>query len=102
MIEALGIARGDVAGDAFIKTKFCEEAKGGGEALFAMATFFRGSRKHRRTRNAIHEGVVRLRRGCRWRHGTSLKHGGVEELCPSAKRLGRGMKLEERHATKGC
>lgn len=41
-IEALGIARGDVAGDAFVKTIFSEEAKGGGEAFFAMAALLGG------------------------------------------------------------
>ena len=48
MIEPLGIARGDVAGDAFIKAKAREEAKRGGEALFAMAALFGDIRELRR------------------------------------------------------
>ena len=102
MIEALGIARCDVAGDAFIKTKFGEKTKGSGEAFFAMAALFGRSGEDGRTRNTIHESGVRLRRGRCLRHGTSLRHDGAKELCPSAKQLGREMKIEDCHATKNC
>src|SRR5215467_16101290 len=55
MIQTLRVPRGDMAGDALVKTKFGEETKGSGEALFAMAALFGGSSKDRRTRNTIHE-----------------------------------------------
>ena len=75
MIEPLGIACGDVAGDAFIKAEAREETKSGGEALFAMAALFGGSRKDRRARNAVHEGAVGRRSGSRgW-----LRHGNLRE-----------------------
>jgi hypothetical protein len=89
MIEPLGIARGDVAGDAFIKAEAREEAESGGEALFAMAALFGGSRKDGRARNAVHERAVGRRSGGRgW-----LRHGNLREgegkLCLSARQMGR-------------
>src|SRR5712692_3126001 len=92
MIEPLGIACGDVAGDAFIKAEAREETKSGGEALFAMAALFGGSRKDGRARNAVHEGAVGQRSGGRgWlRHGNLREvEGWREELCLSARQLGR-------------
>jgi hypothetical protein len=92
MIKPLGIARGDVASDAFIKAEAREEAKSGGEALLAMAALFGGNRKNRRARDAVREGAVGRRSGGRgW-----LRHGNLrgaeswrEELCLSARQLGR-------------
>ena len=92
MIEALGIARGDVAGDAFVKAEPREEAKGGGEALFAVAALFGGSSKDGRARDAVHESAGRRRSGgWRWlRHLNLLEAcNWQEELCLSAGRLGR-------------
>jgi hypothetical protein len=92
MIEPLGIARGDVAGDAFIKAEAREEAKGGGEALFAMAALFGGSGKDGRARNAVDEGAVGRRSGGRgWlRHGNLREEANRrEELCLSARQMGR-------------
>ena len=40
MVRTLGIARGDVAGHAFVKSKLGEEAEGGGKTLLAVAAFF--------------------------------------------------------------
>ncbi len=92
MIELLGIARGDVAGNSFIKAEAREEAKSGGKALFAMAALFGGSREDGRARNAIHESAAGRRSGGRgWlRHGNLRKADGWrEELCLSAPQLGR-------------
>jgi hypothetical protein len=41
-IVALGIARGDMPGDTFIKTKFGEEAKSGSEPFLAVTAFLGG------------------------------------------------------------
>jgi hypothetical protein len=92
MIEPLGIARGDMAGDALIKAEAREEAKSSGKALFAMAALFGGSRKNGRARDAVHEGAVDRRSGGRgW-----LRHGNLrdavswrKELCLSAQQLER-------------
>jgi len=92
MIEPLGIARGDVPGDAFIEAEAREEAKRGGEALFAMATLFGGSGKDGRARNAVHESAVGRRSGGRgWlRHGNLREEANRrEELCLSARQMGR-------------
>src|SRR5215472_10645805 len=62
-IEALRIARGDVAGDAFIKSKFGEEAKSGGQTLLAMTALLGGRSENGRARKAIHESTARLRCG---------------------------------------
>src|SRR5437870_3798894 len=59
MIEALGVACGDVAGDAFVKTEFGEEAKSASEALLAVAALFGGGRKDGRARNTLHKVTVR-------------------------------------------
>lgn len=59
MIDAFGIARGDVAGDAFVKTKFGKETKSGGEAFLAMTAFFGRSGEDRRAGDALHEGTAR-------------------------------------------
>jgi hypothetical protein len=85
MIKPLWIARGDVAGDAFIKAEAREEAKGSGEALFAMAALLGRSGKGGRARNAVREGAVGRRSGGRgWlRHGNLRE--GEEELCLSAR-----------------
>jgi hypothetical protein len=91
MIEPLGIARGNVAGDAFIKTEAREEAKSGGEALLAMATLLGGTRKDGRARNAVCERLVGWRSGGRgWRHG-NLRDGESwkKRLCLSGRQLGR-------------
>jgi len=92
MIEPLGIARSDVAGDALIKAEAREEAKSGGEALFAMAALFGGSGKDGRTRDAVHEGAVG-RRSCgrRWLRHANLdeEESWKEELCLSGRQLGR-------------
>ena len=98
MIELLGIARGDVAGDAFIKAEAREEAKSSGEPLFAMAALFGGSGKDGRARNAVHEGAAGRRSGGRgW-----LRHGNLREAvgwrdCASAR-----SRWEERSAGQGC
>ena len=41
-IGPLGIARGDVAGDAFVEAELGKEAKGSGEAFLAMTALFGG------------------------------------------------------------
>jgi len=89
VIEPLGIAGGDVAGDAFIKAVAREEAKSGSEALFAVAALFGGTGKDGRARNAVDEGAVGRRSGGRgWlRHGDLRE--GEGELCLSARKLGR-------------
>jgi hypothetical protein len=92
MIEPLGIAGGDVAGDAFIEAEAREEAKRGGEALFAMAALFGGRCKDGRARNAVDEGTVGRRSAGRgWlRHGNLREEANRrEELCLSARQMGR-------------
>src|SRR5215472_1071243 len=82
MVEALGVACGDVAGDAFVKTEFGEEAKSASEALLAVAAFFGGGREDGRARHALHKVTERgLGSGRRWlRHqnllGTRVRGGG--------------------------
>jgi hypothetical protein len=63
VIEALGVAGGNVAGDAFVKAESRKEAKGRSEALLAVAAFFGGIGENGRTRDALHEGTVRWRSG---------------------------------------
>ena len=36
VVEPLGVARGDVAGDALVEAELAEQAEGGGEALLAV------------------------------------------------------------------
>ena len=55
MIEPLGIARGDVAGPAFVKAIAREEAEGRGEALLAVAPLFGKRGKDGRAGNAIEQ-----------------------------------------------
>src|SRR5260370_6119543 len=85
MIEPLGIARGDVAGDAFIKAEAREEAKSSGEALFAMAALFGGRGKNGRARDAGPEGAGDPRSGGRgWLGAANLREEKrlEEELGP--------------------
>src|SRR5262245_1013139 len=46
-VRVLGIAAGDVAGDAFIEAEAREQAEGGGDALLAMQALFGGRRELR-------------------------------------------------------
>jgi len=75
MIEAFGIACGDVASDAFVEAKFSEEAERSGEALFAVAAFFGRSSENGRARDAVHKASVGLSSG-RW-----LRHPGLPVEC---------------------
>jgi hypothetical protein len=63
MIEPLRIARSDVAGNAFIKAKARKEAKGCGEALFAVTALLGRIGENGRARDAVHEGAVGWRSG---------------------------------------
>lgn len=84
-IKPLGIARGNVAGDAFIKTKFSEEPKGSSEAFFAMTALLGGRSKNGRARDTLHECVVRLRRRYRLRHEDLHGNEGGGRNCASTK-----------------
>ena len=42
MVEALGIACRDVAGDALVEAELPEQSEGGGEALLAVAALVGG------------------------------------------------------------
>jgi len=75
-VGPLGIARSDVAGDAFVEAELGEEAKGSGEALLAMTALFGGRGKNRWTRNALHESAVGWRSGGRgWLWHADLRKG---------------------------
>jgi hypothetical protein len=92
MVEPLGIARGDMAGDTFIKAEAREEAKSGSEAFFSMTALFGSSRKDGRSRHAVHEGAMNRRSDGRgWLRHESLREEEScrQELCLRARRLGR-------------
>src|SRR5215467_13346086 len=55
-----------------------------------MAALFGRSCKNGRTRNAIHESGMGLRRGPWLRHGTSRRHGGAKEIVPQCDAIGKG------------
>src|SRR5215471_4702907 len=74
-IKLLGIARGDVAGDAFVEAKFCKEPERGSKTFLAVAALFRGRGEDGRARDPVHEGAVRGRSGGRRR----LRHGSLRE-----------------------
>ena len=103
-IEALGIARGDVSGDAFVETIFGEEAKRGGQAFLAMATLFGGRMECRRARETLHKRGVSLRRGRRLRHeDLQWNAGGAEGIVPQDKEVGKRNELEKKRlAPKTC
>ena len=75
-----------MAGDTLVKTKFGEEPKSGGEAFLAMAALFGGRSENGRTRNAVHECGVRLRRRRRLRHGDLHGNEVGERNCALTKR----------------
>src|SRR6266478_3813362 len=95
MIEALRIARGDMAGDAFVKSAARKKAGRAGELFFAMTPLLGGSGKHGRAGDALdlrlylgHKTLLagcgllyRIRRGC----GEGFS-GGVAKFLDKIKR----------------
>ena len=69
MIETLGVAGGNVSGDAFIKSEAREQAEGAGQALFAVLALFGDSSKCWRSEN-----VERVLRGHGRRRLLRLPH----------------------------
>src|SRR5215469_676155 len=90
-IKLLGIARGDVAGDAFVEAKFCKEPERGSKTFLAVAALFRGCGEDGRARDPVHEGAMRGRNGGRrrLRHGASVRVWLAKKLCLSGDRMGR-------------